>query len=259
MTRIDAHHHVWDVDARVHSWLDGEKMAPVRRTFTLDGLAVEAAAAGIDRTVLVQVLPDMAETAELLALAAKPVRGVVGWVDLTAPGVADDLAALQALPEPGSGPAARRAARARPPLVRPARRAGRPRRRRPLRPGLRPAHAADQLPAAIRAVARRPRRPFVLDPPRRSRPSPRARSNRGRAAVKELAAYPNVYCKLSGMVTEADWASWPRSPTCARTRRTALAEVFGPERVMFGSDWPVVCSPPTTAGSPGPPTSCARA
>jgi L-fuconolactonase len=235
MTRIDAHHHVWDVDARVHSWLDGEEMAPVRRTFTLDRLAVEAAAAGIDRTVLVQVLPDAAETADFLSLAAESelVAGVVGWADLTAPGVADELAALppglvgvrhgvQSEPDPGW-------------LARP-----------DVRRGLAAVAAAGlaydlltlphQLPAAIGAVAALPELTFVLD--HLSKPPIASGALEPWASrVKELAAHPNVHCKLSGMVTEADWASWQVADL--RPYAETVLEAFGPERVMFGSDWPV--------------------
>jgi L-fuconolactonase len=63
MTQIDAHHHIWEVARRPHSWLDGSGMDAIRRDFTVTDLAPQAKAAGIDRTVLVQVLPSPAETA----------------------------------------------------------------------------------------------------------------------------------------------------------------------------------------------------
>ena len=83
--RIDAHHHVWRLGTRPHAWLDDAGMAAVRRDFTLADLAPLTAAARIDRTILVQVLPSPAETAEFLTLAGEPgpVAGVVGWADLT--------------------------------------------------------------------------------------------------------------------------------------------------------------------------------
>jgi L-fuconolactonase len=70
--RIDGHHHVWELGARPHAWLDGAGMAAIRRDFTLADLAPLTAAAGIDRTILIQVLPSPAETAEFLALAGEP-------------------------------------------------------------------------------------------------------------------------------------------------------------------------------------------
>src|SRR5262245_56932088 len=96
MTVIDAHHHVWDLAVRDQPWLTGDRMAPIRRTFTLDDLRPSARAAGVDATVLVQTVTVAEETPELLALAAADplVAGVVGWTDLTSPAVAGDLARL---------------------------------------------------------------------------------------------------------------------------------------------------------------------
>ncbi|GAA3545940.1 amidohydrolase family protein [Nonomuraea rosea] len=235
MSRIDAHHHVWDLDARPHAWLDSEKMAPVRRTFTLDRLAGHAAAAGVTRTVLVQVLPDVAETREFLALAAgsEVVAGVVGWIDLTAPDAAGTLAAL-----PEGLVAVRHGVQSEPDpawLARP-----------DVRRGLAAVEAAGlaydlltlphQLPAAIGTVAALPGLTFVLD--HLSKPPIAAGElEPWRTRILELAAHPNVYCKLSGMVTEADWASWQVADL--RPYAETVLEAFGPERVMFGSDWPV--------------------
>ncbi|KAB8196023.1 amidohydrolase family protein [Nonomuraea phyllanthi] len=235
MEKIDAHHHVWDLAARPHHWLDPDAMSPVRRTFTLDDLAAPAAAAGVGATVLVQVLPDPDETREFLALAAESdlVAGVVGWIDLTAPGAADTLASLppglvgvrhgvQSEPDPAW-------------LARP-----------DVRRGLAAVAAAGlaydlltlphQLPAAIDTVAALPELTFVLD--HLSKPPIAAGElEPWRGRILELAAHPNVYCKLSGMVTEADWASWRVADL--RPYAETVLEAFGPERVMFGSDWPV--------------------
>ncbi|PZG20239.1 amidohydrolase family protein [Nonomuraea aridisoli] len=235
MNRIDAHHHVWDPLARPHAWLEPEEMAPVRRTFTLDDLAGHAAAAGVTRTVLVQVLPDLDETREFLALAAASelVAGVVGWIDLTAPDAADTLAAL-----PAGLVGVRHGVQSEPDpawLTRP-----------DVRRGLAAVAAAGlaydlltlphQLPAAVETVAALPELTFVLDhlskPPIAS-----GELEPWRARVRELAAHPNVCCKLSGMVTEADWASWRVADL--RPYAEVVLEAFGPERVMFGSDWPV--------------------
>ncbi|MBF8184652.1 amidohydrolase family protein [Nonomuraea sp. K274] len=234
-TRIDAHHHVWDLGIRHHDWLDPDKMAPVRRTFTLDDLAGPAAAAGVSRTVLVQVLSDPAETAEFLELAAgsELVAGVVGWIDLTAPDAADVLAAM-----PGGLVAVRHGVQSEPDpgwLTRP-----------DVRRGLAAVAAAGlsydlltlphQLPAAIDTAAALPELTFVLD--HLSKPPIAAGElEPWRGRIRRLAALPNVYCKLSGMVTEADWASWQVADL--RPYAEIVLEAFGPERVMFGSDWPV--------------------
>ncbi|MFI7613663.1 amidohydrolase family protein [Nonomuraea terrae] len=235
MSRIDAHHHVWDLSARPHAWLEPEQMAPVRRSFTLGDLAGHAGAAGVTGTVLVQVLPDLDETREFLALAAASelVAGVVGWIDLTAPDVAGTLAAL-----PAGLVGVRHGVQSEPDpawLTRP-----------DVRRGLAAVAAAGlaydlltlphQLPAAIETVAALPQLTFVLDhlskPPIAS-----GELEPWRARVRELAAHPNVFCKLSGMVTEADWASWRVADL--RPYAEVVLEAFGPERVMFGSDWPV--------------------
>ncbi|TDB74606.1 amidohydrolase [Micromonospora sp. KC721] len=240
MLRIDAHHHVWDLDRRAQQWLGETRMAPIHRSFTLDDLAESVAEAGIDHTVLVQVLADMDETAEFLALAAGSnlVAGVVGWVDLTADGIRDTLAALRA------GPGGERLvglrhlvqAEADPAWLN----------RAEVRRGLRAVgHAglcydlltlAHQLPSAIDTVRALPEVTFVLD--HLSKPLIATGELEPWATrLRELAAEPNVYCKLSGMVTEADWRSWT-VPGLRPYAETAL-EAFGAGRVMFGSDWPV--------------------
>ncbi|WP_188189933.1 amidohydrolase family protein [Nonomuraea sp. SYSU D8015] len=235
MDRIDAHHHVWDLAVRPHAWLDPQEMAPIRRTFTLDDLAGPAAAAGVTRTVLVQVLPDLAETVEFLALAAASdlVAGVVGWVDLTAP---DAAGVLTAMPDGLVG--VRHGVQSEPDpawLNRP-----------DVRRGLAAVEAAGlaydlltlphQLPAAIDTVRAMPGLTFVLD--HLSKPPIAAGElEPWRSRIIELAALPNVFCKLSGMVTEADWTSWRVADL--RPYAEIVLEAFGPERVMFGSDWPV--------------------
>jgi L-fuconolactonase len=271
MTRIDAHHHVWrpvtpslaNVPAsavprddgphsakaegstaapsrRVHDWLDAPDMAPVRRDFTLDDLAPQAAAAGIDRTILVQVLPDTEETEEFLTLAATAdlIAGVVGWADLTSDRLADTLTALRAGPGGELLVAVRH-------LVQGETDPGwlnRPDVRRGLGTVARAGLAYDlltlphQLPAAIATVRALPELTFVLDHLSKP-PISRGEQEPWATLIRELAAEPNVFCKLSGMVTEAHWSDW----TVADLRPFAdvVLDAFGPFRVMFGSDWPV--------------------
>ncbi|MGP3991708.1 amidohydrolase family protein [Streptomyces sp. 3N207] len=236
----DAHHHVWDLSVRDQDWLSGPEFAPIRRDFSLVDLEPEARAAGVTRTVLVQTVTVPEETPELLALAAHSelVAGVVGWTDLTAPGIADELARLAALPGGDQLRGIRHQVQAEPDpqwLTRP----------EVLR-GLRAIEAADlvydlvvlphQLPAAIEAANELPGLTFVLDhlgkpPIAAGAPEPWARH------VRELAALPNTVCKLSGMVTEADWGTW--SVRDLRPYADTVLHAFGPNRLMFGSDWPV--------------------
>ncbi|GAB2909184.1 amidohydrolase family protein [Streptomyces mayteni] len=241
MGRIDAHHHVWDLARRPHDWLAGPETSAIRRSFGLADLAAPAAAAGVTRTVLVQVLPEVAETAEFLALAADDelVAGVVGWVDLTlGDAVAERLAALR------EGPGGELLVGVRH-LVQ-----GEPDARWLCRPDVRRGLAAvaaaglaydllvlpHQLPAALDTVRALPGLTFVLD--HLAKPPIAAGSRQPWARlIGELAVEPNVYAKLSGLVTEADHATW----TVAALRpyaETALT-AFGTGRLMFGSDWPV--------------------
>jgi L-fuconolactonase len=237
---VDAHHHLWDLSVRGQDWITGERMAPLDRSFGLDDLAPEARAAGVTATVVVQTVTVPEETPELLALAGKGelVAGVVGWTDLTAPGVADELARLCELPGGERLVGIRHQVQ------------GEPDPRWLLRPdvlrGLRAvAHAGlaydlvvlpHQLPAAYRAAARLPELAFVLD--HLGKP-PIATGERRPWAddVRILATLPNTYCKLSGMVTEADWHSW--QPADLTPYADTVLDAFGPDRLMFGSDWPV--------------------
>ena len=238
--RIDAHHHVWDLAVRDQPWIDPDTMAAIRRDFGLADLAPLAAAAGVTATVLVQTVAVAAETPEFLALAdgSDLVAGVVGWVDLTTPDVSDALAALRAAPGGGKLVGIRHVVQAEPDLdwlTRP-----------DVRRGL--AAVADaglvydllvgphQLPAAVAAVRALPQLRFVLD--HLGKPAVAAGALTPWAEhLRALAACPNVAAKLSGLVTEDDWATW----TVERLRPYAdvAIDAFGPDRLMFGSDWPV--------------------
>ncbi|HWU07948.1 MAG TPA: amidohydrolase family protein [Streptomyces sp.] len=237
---IDAHHHVWDLAVRDQEWITGEELAPIRRTFTLADLEPEARAAGVTATVLVQTVTVAEETPELLALAGDGalVAGVVGWTDLTAPDITDTLAALRALPGGGRLVGIRHQVQGeddpgwllRPDVLR----------------GLRAVAAAGlvydlivrphQLPAAARAAALLPELTFVLD--HAGKPPVARRGTRPWAdGLRALATLPNTVCKLSGLVTEADPASWTVEDL--RPYADTVIEAFGPGRLMFGSDWPV--------------------
>ncbi|MBV6702505.1 amidohydrolase [Kitasatospora aureofaciens] len=238
--RVDAHHHVWELGRRPQDWLDGPETAPLRRDFTTADLTPRARAAGVDRTVLVQVLPDPAETREFLALAAAEpmIAGVVGWVDLTAPGVADTLADLRHGPGGGHLVGARHLVQGEADpawLARP-----------DVRRGLRAVGAAGlcydllvlphQLPAAVETARALPDQRFVLDHLAKP-PIARGGLDPWAALLRELAAEPNVFCKLSGLVTEARRDAW--SVAELRPYADTALDAFGPGRTMFGSDWPV--------------------
>jgi L-fucono-1,5-lactonase len=234
---IDAHHHVWDPDARAHGWLDG--LPALRRRFSLADFTRISAEHGVSASVLVQVLADAAETEEFLALAAAPgvVAGVVGWADLTAPDVAAEIARLRQVPGGGRLVGIRHLVQDEPDpgwLD-----------RHDVRRGLRAVGQAGlaydllvrpaQLPAAIHVASDLGDVRFVLD--HGAKPDiASGHLEPWSGLVAELARRPNVMCKLSGLVTEAGpgWAAAQIAPYADR-----LLECFGPDRLMFGSDWPV--------------------
>ncbi|HVK24555.1 MAG TPA: amidohydrolase family protein [Actinokineospora sp.] len=240
MTIIDAHHHVWDLSVRDQSWISGPDLAPLRRDFTIADLEPVAAAAGVTAAILVQTITVPEETPEFLAMAAASplIAGVVGWVDLTAPDVGDRLAELWSADGGASLVGIRHQVQAesdpdwltRPNVLR----------------GL--ATVADaglaydllvlphQLPAATRAAAMVPGLTFVLDHLGKP-PIADGDTEPWASAVSELASLPNTVCKLSGMVTEADWGKWTVDDL--RPYFDVVLDAFGPDRLMFGSDWPV--------------------
>ncbi|MQY33931.1 hypothetical protein SRB17_18970 [Streptomyces sp. RB17] len=237
---VDAHHHVWDLSVRDQDWIKGPELQPLRRTFGLTDLEPEARAAGVDRTVLVQTVTVAEETPEFLALAAGHdlVAGVVGWTDLTRRGIADELSRLRELPGGTFLKGIRHQVQAEQDprwLL-----------RKDVRRGLAAVAAAGlvydlvvlphQLPACVEAAARLPQLAFVLD--HLGKP-PIAAGEREpwASALRALAALPNTVAKLSGLVTEADPASW--TPADLRPYTDTALEAFGPGRLMFGSDWPV--------------------
>ncbi|MEW1892174.1 amidohydrolase family protein [Streptomyces sp. NBC_00523] len=237
---VDAHHHVWDLAVRDQDWITGEALAPLRRDFTLEDLEPEARAAGVSATVLVQTVTVAGETPEFLALAdrSKLVAGVVGWTDLTAPDIADTLAALRELPGGDRLVGLRHQVQSEPDpewLLRP-----------DVLRGL--AAVADaglvhdlvilphQLPAATRAAAALPGLVLVLDHAGKP-PVATGRIRPWADDLRAFAALPNTVCKLSGLVTEADWDTW--TPDGLRPYAETVIEAFGPGRLMFGSDWPV--------------------
>ncbi|MFF1924184.1 amidohydrolase family protein [Streptomyces sp. NPDC058221] len=237
---VDAHHHVWDLAVRDQEWITGEDMAPLRRDFSLADLEPEARANGVCATVLVQTVTVPEETPEFLALAdgSDLVAGVVGWSDLTAPDIADTLAALRELPGGDRLVSLRHQVQSEPDpewLL-----------RADVRRGL--AAVADaglvydlvvqphQLPAAVRAAGLLPGLTFVLDHAGKP-PVSTGDLHPWADDLRALAALPNTVCKLSGLVTEADQRAWTVDDL--RPYADTVLDAFGPSRLMFGSDWPV--------------------
>jgi predicted TIM-barrel fold metal-dependent hydrolase/predicted MFS family arabinose efflux permease len=245
---IDAHHHVWDLSVRDQPWLAHPELAALRRSFGLADLAPAASEAGVTATVVIQTVTDPAETPELLGLAAASplVAAVVGWVDLTAPDVADALGALRDAPDGALLVGVRHPVLFEPDpqwLARP----------EVLRGLTAVADAGlvydlvvrpEQLTAAVAAATAVPGLTFVLD--HLGNPDVAAVVDRSWAnAVRDLAALPNTACKLSGIlgVPPPDGQDADGTVTAAVDHLRPYYEValagFGPDRMMFGSDWPV--------------------
>jgi L-fuconolactonase len=217
-----------------------ERLAPFQRRFGPEDLDAAAGPHGIGQTVVVQTVASVEETKEFLAVAGTGgrVAGVVGWVDLTVADVADAVAALRAAPggevlvgirhqvhdEPDPAwllhgevlaglAAVAEAGLAYDLLVR-----------------------ERELPAARAVAERLPQLGFVLD----HLAKPRIREGLVEpwaTELRALARLPNVTCKVSGLVTEADWDAW--TPEQLVRYVATAADAFGPDRLLFGSDWPV--------------------
>jgi len=234
--RLDAHQHFWKYNAAEYGWID-DQMAALRRDFLPADLKPELGAVGFDACVTVQARQTLKENRWLLELAegAPFIAGVVGWVDLCAENVRDQLGEFSQNPK---FLGVRHIVQAeaddrfllRPDFLR----------------GI--ASLAEfnltydiliyprHLPVAIEFVERFPKQRFVLD--HLAKPFIKARTIEPWAShIRELAKFPNVFCKLSGMLTEADWKSW--EPAHFRPYLETALDAFGPSRLMIGSDWPV--------------------
>jgi L-fuconolactonase len=234
--RIDAHHHFWKLGRYHYPWMQPDLKA-IHQDFGPAELEPLLKKHRLDRTVLVQTISSLDETKWFLSLAQQHsfIAGVVGWVDLKDPAVGGTLDELLAGPglvgirhavhdEPavdwlfqaevqrGLGELARR--------------------RLPYDLLIRPPH----LPVCLRLARDFPTLPLVVDHLAKPRVALRGWDDWAKG-LADLARFPNVWCKLSGLITEADWAAW--KPTELQPYVDHVLDVFGVDRVMFGSDWPV--------------------
>lgn len=239
---IDAHHHLWRYNDRDYGWMSNDMIA-LRQNYLLPELEQVTRASGVTGTIAVQARQTLEETESLLQMAAANplLQGVVGWVPLIAPNVPDDLDRFAADP-----------------------------RLKGVRHVLHDEQDAfymlrddfnrgvsllasrglaydilifeKHLPQTLTFVDRHPNQIFVVD--HVAKPKIRAGElSPWQKNLAELARRENVYCKISGMATEADWTAWTQEQL--RPYFDAVLQAFGPSRLMFGSDWPVL----TLAGS----------
>jgi L-fuconolactonase len=234
---VDAHHHLWEYDSKQYGWMS-DRMDVLRRNFLLPELRQIADAEGITGTVVVQARQSLNETKWLLGLADQCdlIQGVVGWVPLTLDGIRDvmsELAPSKSLKgvrhvlhdELDDNYM--------------------------LRPGFKRGIAALEefklrydllimerhLPQTLQLVDEFPNQLFVID--HIAKPLIGSGELEPWAArMRELAKREHVFCKLSGMVTEANWHSWTEAQLAPYF--DVVLEAFTPGRLMFGSDWPVL-------------------
>jgi L-fuconolactonase len=234
--QIDAHQHFWIYSPREYDWID-DSMAVLRRDFLPNHLRLELESSGFRGSVAVQARQTLEETRWLLELAdsAPWILGVVGWVDLRSPDIRSQLKVLAQNPKLVG---IRHIVQSEPDD------------RFLLQPDfLRGISALEEfdlaydiliytkhLPVAAEFVQRFPRQRFVLDhlakPPIKS-----GDIDLWAQGIRRLAEFPNLFCKVSGLVTEADWLHW--EPEQLIPFLDVAFEAFGPGRLMVGSDWPV--------------------
>ncbi len=233
--KIDSHQHFWRYDAEQYPWIP--KGSPLHRDWLPDDLAPLLAKTGLDGCIAVQARQTLEESRWLLTLAdhSPIIKGVVGWVDLQSDTVESELTELSRHPK---FVGVRHVVQDEPDV------------NFMLRPnflcGIRRLKAFNltydilifpkQLPAAIELVNRFPEQPFVLD----HIAKPLIKSgvlSLWREQIRELAKAPNVCCKVSGMVTEADHSNW--RPGDFKPYLDIVFSAFGEDRLMYGSDWPV--------------------
>lgn len=233
---IDAHQHFWNYNRAEYDWID-DSMSPLRRNFLPEDLQPELERNGFHGSIAVQARQTLEETRWLLGLAdhSPSILGVVGWANLRSPDIRSQLKLLSRNPKLVG---IRHIVQSEPDD------------RFLLQPDfLRGISALEEfdlaydiliypkhLPVAAEFVARFPRQRFVLDhlakPPIKG-----GEIDSWTHGIRRLASFPNVFCKLSGLVTEADWQHW--QPAQVSPYLDVAFDAFGADRLMIGSDWPV--------------------
>lgn len=233
---IDAHQHFWIYDPHEYGWID-DSMRELQRNFLPEDLKPELERNGFQGSVAVQARQSLEETRWLLELADRSpeIVGVVGWVDLCSVDCRDQLKQFSSNPKLVG---IRHIVQSEPDdrfLL-----------RKEFLHGIAMLHEFDlaydiliyarHLPVAVEFVEKFPRHRFVLD--HLAKPLIKAKEIEVWArGLRRLAEFPNVFCKLSGLVTEADWKHW--KPQDITPYLEVASSAFGPSRLMIGSDWPV--------------------
>jgi L-fuconolactonase len=235
--RIDAHQHFWKFDPVRDGWMAEDTMGAIRKDFTPPDLLPLLESHGFDGCVAVQADQSEAETTWLLDLAEQFdfIKGVVGWVDLRAANIHDRLALFSRFKKLKGFRHILQGERDRAMMLHP-----------DFRRGINALKQADftydllilpdQLEYSKQLVASFPGQRFVID----HLAKPRILNGKWKEwndAITPLGSFENLYCKLSGLVTEHHWAQWKQEDF--HPYMDTILRTFGINRVMFGSDWPV--------------------
>lgn len=237
MTVIDAHQHFWELGRFDYDWLNSEPLEPIRRTYLPDDLKPHLDACGVDKSIFVQTQHNVEENRWVLAFceAHDFLAGMVGWVDLAG---ADCESQLEEFASHPKFVGIRHVTHDEPDddfIV-----------REDVLGGLRLLEKyqvpfdllffVKHLRHAQTLGKRLPGLPMVID--HLAKPEIKAgRMDNWIDNFRAAGQFPNMYCKISGMVTEANWSEWKAADL--RPYVDVALEVFGPERCMYGSDWPV--------------------
>ena len=238
--RIDSHHHVWDLSVREQGWMVGEALNPIKRNFSINDLRQAITGCGIDKTVVVQTVTNYDETPELLELADTDdlVAGVVGFLKIDAEDAIAHLDSYQSLRGFKYLVGIRDIAHdyedvkylSKPQVIKNVQELG----KRGLVYDL--LTKTPHMRAAIDLVKACPNTKFVLD--HISKPYiAKADMQPWADQITELASFENVVVKVSGLFTEADWKNWKKEDFWPYLEH--ITKSFTPNRMMFGSDWPV--------------------
>jgi L-fuconolactonase len=238
--RIDSHHHVWDLSVREQGWMVGEALNPIKRNFSINDLRQAITGCGIDKTVVVQTVTNYDETPELLDLADTDdlVAGVVGFLKIDAEDAIAHLDSYQSLRGFKYLVGIRDIAHdyedvkylSKPQVIKNVQELG----KRGLVYDL--LTKTPHMRAAIDLVKACPNTKFVLD--HISKPYiAKADMQPWADQITELASFENVVVKVSGLFTEADWKNWKKEDFWPYLDH--ITKSFTPNRMMFGSDWPV--------------------
>ena len=238
--RVDSHHHLWDLSIRPQEWMVGDGMEPVARNFDTNDLRAAIAGTKIERTVLVHATTTYDETYELLEIAQsdETVIAVVGWLQIDSPDAISHCEKYLEAPGGSYLKGIRDVAQdlpdsnylAKPQSIETVQQLG--------KMGLTYdiLTKTPELRAAIDLVKACPDVQFVLD--HISKPYiAKGEIEPWKSLITELASFENVSCKISGMVTEAKWNIWKTEDFAPYVDH--IIESFSPQRLMFGSDWPV--------------------